>query len=136
MPVSAMVTVTPLASGRSSRKVDTVKDLRDMTIREIEAAYMDSVRGIAEEAIELDAHDGSRDDYIHESVDSSEWVIYTYRAMLVPVVSENGDAYDRDFGGVPDGPMKESQIAHAAMLADVWEHVDLLERRRGSESQD
>ena len=113
-----------------------MKDLRDMTIREIEAAYTASVRGIAEEAIELDDSDGSRGDYIHESVDSSEWVIYTYRAMLVPVVSGNGDAYDRDFGGVPDGPMKESQIAYAAMLADVWEHVDLLERGRGSESQD
>ena len=113
-----------------------MKDLRDMTIREIEADYMDSVRSIAEEAIDLDDHDGSRGDYIHESVDSSEWVIYTYQAMLVPVVSGNGDAYDRDFGGVPDGPMKESQIAYAAMLADVWEHVDLLERGRGSESQD
>ena len=113
-----------------------MKDLRDMTIREIEAAYTASVRDIAEEAIELDDRDGSRGDYIRESVDGSEWVLYTYRAMLVPVVSGNSDAYDRDFGGVPDGPMKESQIAYAAMLSDVWEHVDLLERERGSESQD
>ena len=96
-------------------------ELRDMTIREIERGYLDDVRSIAEEAAELP--EDERDDYIHETVDGNEWVIYTFRAMLVPIVSSNDDAYERDFGGQPDGAMREAQIAYAAMRADVEEEV-------------
>ena len=88
---------------------------RDKTIRELEREYMDDVRSIAEEAAALP--EDERGDFIHESVDGSAWVIYTYAARMVAVLTEHPDAYDEDEMGEP-APTVEA-AAYSSMRADV-----------------
>jgi hypothetical protein len=97
-------------------------------MRPIEAAYMATVRSIAEEAFAETDPDG-RSNMVWESVDGNEWVIYTYRAQLALVCSENSDAWYEE-GGEPatDGAINWSALAYAAMSADVWEYIGVLER--------
>jgi hypothetical protein len=95
------------------------KDIQEMTLRELYKSYYNSVKNIAIEALEIDDTD-DRADYIHESVDGSEWVIYTHKARLVSVLSENVDACEE----LGDEPQKPESIAFFAMRADVERLLD------------
>lgn len=91
---------------------------RDKTIRQLEQEYMADVRAIAEEAAALS--EDERYDFIHESVDGSAWVIYTYAARMVAVLTEHPDADEEDFGEkmiTPEGR------AFASMVADVRDFI-------------
>ena len=91
-------------------------------MRPVTTAYNQAVRNIVEEALaEHPADDEKRDEYIDESVDGSEWVIYTYRAQIVIAISDNSDAY-LDYGiELTDGQVPWSTIAFCAMEADCRE---------------
>lgn len=67
------------------------------------------------------------DQRIHEDVDSSQWIIYTFKAQCVLIASDNCDAGPDelgkdccDFGG----PMMWSQLAYWAMRQDLVEQLD------------
>lgn len=106
--------------------------LRDMTLRQIESSYLDSVRGIADEAADI-ADEDERDAYIHESVDSSEWVIYTYRARLVSVVSDYASAWEDEY---PGEEYKPEVVAFWAMRADVLYETDRIIANREDADED
>lgn len=74
------------------------------------------------EAIEDEAPYESRGDlieYIDESADGSQWVIYTHKTKIVGLVSDNMDAYQ--------GP-DESTRAYFALRSDI---IEELRRRHG-----
>lgn len=99
-------------------------------LRPISAAYHAAVRDIVDEALREYPDDyDARSDFIAESVDGSEWVIYTYRAQLVMVLSDNDGAYVDDFGkdgALDDDGVKWSALAYAAMYADCLDYLDAI----------
>lgn len=101
-------------------------------LRPIQAAYLAEVRAIAKEVL-AESDPEARDSLILESVDSNEWVIYTFRAQLVLALSENADEwYGLGIEPASDGVINWSQLAYAAMEADVWDYVN---RHSGSDAQ-
>lgn len=102
-------------------------------MRPIAAQYWETVRGIAEEARSL-LEDDDRDQFIHESVDGSEWVIYTYAAQAVILITDNEDAYEEteslhELAGVLESASSlYTSIAYHAMRQDVNDHLAALER--------
>ena len=87
-----------------------------------EKQYRDDIRSIAQEA--LTAEDPQ--EFIDESVDSSQWVIYTYRARHVLQYSKNEDAIveelgEEAFSGVSGLAELHERAAFFAMRADVLE---------------
>lgn len=95
------------------------------------ARYWAAVRGIAEDALATHPDD---DDAQHEavwqSVDGSEWIIYTHRNLDVLRFTEQDEAYE-DFGELPvkDGAYLVYQwIAFCAMKADVEDELARLRR--------
>lgn len=87
---------------------------RDKSLHQLEREYMADVRTIAEEAAALP--EDERDDYIHESVDGSEWIIYTYHARMVAVLTDHPDAYLDEMGEPAPSP---EVAAYMSMRADV-----------------
>lgn len=99
-------------------------------MRPIATQYWETVRDIANEAHALPDGD-DRETYIHETVDGSEWVIYTYAAQAVLLITDSQDAYAEEYGGdnvVSDGTINWSVLAYAAMEWDVRGHLASLER--------
>ena len=108
----------------------------DDALRVLRASYWQSVRIIADGAAEYAAADTGTDDdradalngYISESVDGSQWVLFTWRARLVRSLSDHDNAYIDDGG---DGDMLGGDIdtvitawAYHAMTADVHGVLD------------
>ena len=62
------------------------------------------------------------DEWLHQTIDGAEEVIYTGRARVVLLVSQNEDLYAEELGQAP--PDVHAQ-AYWALRADVLEHVDL-----------
>jgi hypothetical protein len=100
------------------------KELNEMTLRGIRALYYTRCSDIAREALEIEDED-ERETFLNESVDGSEWVIYTYRARLVAVLTDNVDAISDAIGG--DVSPTPVAIAYFAMLADVRQQMASLE---------
>lgn len=95
-----------------------------------EGGYWDSVRSIAadcvSEAIADNEDDGddARDDASErawESVDGSQWIIYTRRNYTVLQATSNDDAW-QEFGEL-DPSKAIAQMAFSAMLADVRDEI-------------
>lgn len=87
-----------------------------------EQNYLEDVRDIAQEALTAD----DPQEFIDESVDSSRWIIYTYRARNVLIWSRNEDAImdemgEEAFSGVSGLAELHSRAAFYAMRADVLE---------------
>lgn len=76
--------------------------------------YMEDVRDLAREA--LTKPEDERDDWLHETIDGHERVIYTHKARIVLVCSENPDAYEDEMG---EKPGTVEQAAYMAIMADV-----------------
>ena len=101
----------------------TVEDAVSVLAKE----YWRAVRDIASEAAaELRAgeivDDEGLDDWIFESVDGSEWVIYTYRNIRVLMNTDHPDAFFDDCGESVQGQdlgSVVSALAFHAMRADV-----------------
>jgi hypothetical protein len=114
----------------------------DDGISALRAEYYSSVRSTAK-----DIHDDYRKGMfrdrdglltrIHEECDGDQWVIYTFRAQIVALVSDNSGAFaDQGLDGIMrDGEINWSAIAYCAMERDViealgaggedWEGIDV-----------
>lgn len=84
--------------------------------------YHAEIRNLAREALAIPEKD--RDEWIHQTIDGHEWVIYTFKARCVLIATDNPDAYMEDFGEPP--PTVEAQ-AYAAMMRDVREAIERAE---------
>ena len=116
-------TTTTTARTTDDQEIDAIRVLR--------ASYWESVRDIAEDIAgepDLTADDVS--DRVAESVDGSQWIIYTWRALLVRSLSDHGDAYEEyGFGFMRDADDLDDIITRAAYLAmhdDVREVFDRI----------
>jgi hypothetical protein len=70
------------------------------------------------------------DTYIHESIDSDGWVIYTHKAHAVLLASSNDSAYFDELGNdgaITDGGINWSALAYMALRADVMEELERLD---------
>lgn len=63
-------------------------------------------------------------EWLDEAIDGHEFVIYTYKAKLVMVATDNADAYEAEHG---EASSKPEVTACWAMRADVWEELDRRE---------
>ena len=98
----------------------------------LRSAYYSDVRDYAREikqAIEDDEITDREQLYerIHETCDGTQWVIYTYKAQVVCLASDNDGAYLEEYGAeglVDDGCLNWSRLAYAAMERDLFEQLD------------
>lgn len=113
---------------------DITEKQHDEAVRVLRAEYYSAVRAIVDEAMG-EMKDGTiadreaLDEWIHQSVDGSYWVIYTHANMQVLFVSDNDDAYMDDFGDAPveGGNINWAALAFAAMRRDIYNLVDAYE---------
>ena len=118
----------------------TVSDALSILYRD----YFAAVRSIADEALSLAksgeiADDEALSDWLHESIDGHQRVIYTYKAKLVLICTDNPDAYADDFGAeglVKSGAINWEGMAYAAMLADVRALLDDVQYGPDDENDD
>ena len=95
---------------------------------EMYASERDSFIEITVEAEELDDEDDVdedvvreyMDEWLHETLDGSEEVIYTARSKAVLLASPNEDSYAEAFG---EAPKDVHAAAFWAMRADILERV-------------
>ena len=92
---------------------------------------------IMDEAVAADPQDPEEWDglwdNVHEAVDGTAWIIYTYRALRVMEYTANDDAHE-DMGEIPTGQGWSgivTYVAFWAMRADlsdaVWELLNAYE---------
>ena len=99
--------------------------------------YWDEVRSLAAEALEEfpltvatedddepdDENEQERNEWIEQTIDGHEFIIYTYKAQAVLLASDSDGAYEEEFGE----PAKSyEQAAYMAMLTDVREQLAAL----------
>jgi hypothetical protein len=114
----------------------------DEAVSIIKRDYYDDVREIVEnlkQAIkdgEVTDEDGAYD-WLHQSIDGSARVIYTWQAKLGLLVSDNEDAYEDEIG--EPAPSVESRM-YMAMMRDVLDTIgdlsDLFEAEQDNEGED
>ena len=118
----------------------TTDEQEQDAIRVLRSSYWESVRDIAQDIAtdhlaEAYANDDDRtddlSDRIAESVDGSQWVIYTWRARLVRSLSDHADACDDygfdDLAAASDGmDAIITRAAYLAMYGDVSEVLDRI----------
>jgi hypothetical protein len=117
----------------SIRKLKTQENAYSVLVHALTVWYdVFTVRALGEMIVaEQKESNLNRDDletYIHESIDGTQEVIYTFQAQLVAAASENTDEAQDD--GIEYGPkngMFDSQRAFYALRADVLEWL----RRNG-----
>lgn len=108
-------------------------------VRALRAEYYTDVKSMAEDLIsrikasEIKDEEGLSE-AVWEDVDSSQWVIYTFRARQVLFVSDNCDAYFDE--GIGDGAelvstdgLKVEALAFFAMREDLQELLEALNVR-------
>lgn len=93
----------------------------DEALRVLNHDYWDDVRGIVDD-LGRAIHDGEITDdesfyeYLDETTDGHQRVIYTHQARLGLCFTNNADAYEEEFGEKP--PSVEAQMLYA-LRADV-----------------
>lgn len=97
--------------------------------RILEMDYMNDVRSCAKGVAERlqDDPDEDPNDAIHESVDGTARVIYTFQAKLGVVFSNNSDHYFEEFGeegAVSSDGINWERLCFVAMEQDVREELD------------
>ncbi len=102
-----------------------------------EQEYWQEVRDMAKAA--LDEPRDERHDWLWESVDGHEFVIYTHKARLVLLHSKNEDAIFDE--GMWDGQASSmldvyTKAAFFAFLADIREELSSLEDEEEDEVED
>lgn len=107
----------------------------------LESWYAAEIRELAEDyrkriaAGEFDDVDALWEN-VDETTDGHEFVVYTYRAKCVCLVSDSSDAYESDIGEKPD--TVEAQACYA-MRADLHEALhdaeELFEAREAAEAE-
>ncbi len=106
--------------------------------------YFDDVRGITQDLIrqikegEITTRE-ELDDRLHQDIDGSGRIIYTWSARLGLLATDNVDAYEEEMGEKPAGP--EQQL-FMAMRRDVEAQLesedvdDLLRKARNGEDDE
>lgn len=96
--------------------------------------YANECRAIADNIVEECAGDEEQiNDRLHETIDSHQWIIYTYYNLQVLTHSRNDGAYFDEFGALQADGFSDAmaKMAFAALEADVHEELDgALERYR------
>lgn len=92
--------------------------------------YYDEIRSLAAEAVrefpfpadenDDDENEEPRADWLHETIDGHEFVIYTVKAQAVILASDSHDAMEDETGEKGT----DEQRAYFAMLADVREQIE------------
>lgn len=99
----------------------------------LRADYYGDIRSYAEE-IKQEIKDGEIEDRdslsnrVWEVADGTQWVIYTQKAQIVLLCSDNDNAYADEFGteGVADecGGVNWLRLAFAAVHRDIFEQLE------------
>lgn len=109
--------------------------MSDITERE----YFEQVQDVADECLERakkrytdDGQDMSEafDEILHEIIDGHEWIIYTWKARQILMISPNESACVDDFGAesvVRDGRIHWEGMAFCAMHRDVVDRAPDLQ---------
>lgn len=106
-------------------------DLNDY-LRPARIEYREEIRALAAEAIrECNGDREAIDEWLHESIDSHEWVIYTFKAQFVALVCEC-DAFDALYDATGSGFGSRESLAYRAMLTDARTEVDRQLAERGA----
>lgn len=92
------------------------------------SSYWDSVQSIATEAKTAEKDGQDINEFVHESVDGSQWIIYTGRNLECLKETSNEDAaFDQQGSDALDGCKSASavyaRLAFYAMQADVYEAI-------------
>ena len=94
-------------------------------------AYNAQIQSIARDCVaECVEHEGDLDETLHETIDGHEWVIYTFKARVVAIISDNENAYSEEFGDEPstaDGNARR----HSRVPRRLPRRRHLRLRRRG-----
>ena len=98
----------------------------DEAWRVVEHDYWDDVRGLVDDckrAIKDGevSSDEELNDYLHQSVDGTQRVIYTHQARVGLCCTENPDAYEDELGEKP--PTVEAAMYYA-LMADVQRRLE------------
>ncbi len=94
--------------------------------------YLDDVRGTARGFVDdckSDNYTGDINDALHELIDGSARVIYTWQAKMCVVWSDNDGAYFDEFGGEgasDSSGINWSALAYCAFMADVREEIERI----------
>ena len=102
--------------------------------------YFETVEMYAIDAIDQATENGDIDewsDYVHESVDSSSYIIYTHKSRKVLEHTNNEEAYVDDYGVEPkdfEQGIPWEKFEYCAMVADVSEKAQqILDERKKEE---
>ena len=105
---------------------DDLEALVKAAVDIINRDYWDDVRGVTDDLVarvkdgEIKDRDGLQE-ALHEAIDGTQRVIYTWQARLGLLATNNLDAWEESFGEPPDSPEKQM---FAAMEADVQAQLD------------
>ena len=99
-----------------------------------EREYYVEIRSIAEEAIKAEREENADiQEWLHETIDGHQWVIYTARNLEVLSISSNSEAgVDEGLvdanAAIKEGGMARlyAQLAYCAIDADVQEALGAL----------
>lgn len=106
-------------------------DPYDQALTILRKWYYTEIRVLAKEALKA-AKKSDRDedefiqDWVAETIDGHEFVIYTGKAQAVLLASDKSGAYFDEFGGedpMEGGDIAWSKLAYAAMCTDVQEQI-------------
>jgi hypothetical protein len=91
--------------------------------------YWAEVREIAEAARAEEKAGGEASDYIHEQIDSHQWIIYTFYNLQVLQHSSSENAWFEEFGEMKADDFSScmAKLAYAAMATDVRDVMSRLE---------
>ena len=108
-------------------QTETTIDWQNEYENATERAYWRSVRDIADEIV-AEHRDGDEHDAVHEAVDGTDWVIYTWRCLKVLQYSRNDDAiFDvmgrEAFSGCDSMGEVYMRAAFCALYQDVTEEI-------------
>lgn len=97
--------------------------------------YYDEIRSICTSAVEeFNKRDGDEEpdewfhDWLHQTIDGHQWIIYTWYNTQVLTHTDNRDAYWEAFGEAPqadDHGQLMATLAYSAMAADVQFRMDM-----------
>lgn len=93
-------------------------------LRPARAEYREEIRSLAAEAIaECEGDREAIEEWMHQTIDGHEWVIYPYKAQFVALVCDC-DAWDaaEDYG--PEVASRPELVAYYAMTYDARAEVE------------
>lgn len=126
-----------MATRKKTKRVEVPhRSADEVTEADVKAAvhiltmdYYNDCRDVAKDLAQR-MKDGEIYDFseaLHEAVDGTQRIIYTFQAKVGLLVSDNADAYSEEFGDVPveDGNIKWEAMAFVAMQQDVIKELDV-----------